>query len=99
MAKAGEQRLFQAFVTQASVEALDEAVLLRLAWRDVMPLDVTIPRPSQDRQTNPPDCPSDRVRAILRTGTLVFAIVSDRNSTQTVRSLLCFKTSEIRDFW
>jgi len=30
MAKAGEQRLIQAFVTQASVEALDEAVLLRL---------------------------------------------------------------------
>ncbi len=38
MAETGEQRLIQAFVTQASVEALDEAVLLRLAWRDVMPL-------------------------------------------------------------
>lgn len=43
MANAGEQRLVQAFVTQSSVEALDEAVLLRLAWRDVVSLDVAIP--------------------------------------------------------
>ena len=37
-----EQRLIQAFVTQASVEAFDEGVLCRLAWRDVMPVDPAV---------------------------------------------------------
>jgi hypothetical protein len=34
-----EQRLVEAFVTQTAVEALDVAVMLRLARRDVVPLD------------------------------------------------------------
>ena len=45
----GEQRLVQAFVTQPPVEAFDEAVLLRLARRDVMPVDPAILRPLEDR--------------------------------------------------
>ena len=45
-----EQRLVEAFVAQAAVEALDLAVLLRLAWRDVVPLDRALLRPPQDRQ-------------------------------------------------
>src|SRR3546814_10787304 len=39
MAERHEQRLVEALVTQAAVEALDIAVLLRLARRDVVPLD------------------------------------------------------------
>src|SRR3546814_13226893 len=38
MAERHEQRLVEALVTQAAVEALDIAVLLRLARRDVVPL-------------------------------------------------------------
>ena len=34
-----EQRLVEAFVAQTAVEALDIAVLLRLAGRDIVPLD------------------------------------------------------------
>jgi len=34
-----EQRFVEAFVPQAPVEAFDEAILHRLARRDVMPLD------------------------------------------------------------
>ena len=48
----GEQRLVEAFVTQATVEALDEAVLHRLARRDVMPFDPPLPRPAQDIRTD-----------------------------------------------
>jgi len=33
----GEELLVQAFITEPAVEAIDEAVLLRLARRDVMP--------------------------------------------------------------
>ena len=50
MAEGHEQRLVEAFVTQAAVEALDVAVLLRLARRDVVPLDRSLLRPSQDGQ-------------------------------------------------
>src|SRR3546814_2058905 len=50
MAERHEQRLVEALVTQAAVEALDIAVLLRLARRDVVPLDRSLLRPSQDRQ-------------------------------------------------
>ncbi|KIT98651.1 hypothetical protein QU38_02935, partial [Staphylococcus aureus] len=48
MGQRREQRLVEAFVPQAPVEALDEAVLHRLARRDVMPLDLTFLRPAQD---------------------------------------------------
>ena len=50
MAHGREQRLVQAFVAQATIEALDVAVLLRLARRDVMPLDLLVLCPAQDRQ-------------------------------------------------
>src|SRR3546814_10238952 len=45
MAERHEQRLVEALVTQAAVEALDIAVLLRLARRDVVPLDRSLLRP------------------------------------------------------
>jgi len=45
-----EQGLVNAFVTQAAVEALDEAVLHRLPRRDIMPFDLTLLRPAQDRR-------------------------------------------------
>ena len=38
-----------AFVAQAAVEALDECVLLRFAWIDVVPLDHVVVCPFQDR--------------------------------------------------
>jgi hypothetical protein len=41
--------LIQQLVTQFAVEALDEGVLRRLAWRDVMPSDLGLLSPSQDR--------------------------------------------------
>src|SRR3546814_13221432 len=37
------------FVPQPTVEALDEAVLLRFARRDVMPFDPLLLAPAQDR--------------------------------------------------
>jgi len=45
-----EQGLVEAFVAQAAVEALDEAVLHRLPRRDTMPFDLTLLRPAQDRR-------------------------------------------------
>lgn len=47
--EAGENRLNQALVLEAGVEALDESVLLQFARRDVMPLDLAFIRPAQDR--------------------------------------------------
>lgn len=43
-----EQRLVEAFVPKAPVEPFNEAVLHRLARRDLMPLDPPLPRPAQD---------------------------------------------------
>ena len=37
-----EQRLIQQLVAQPAVEALDETVLLRLAGRDVVPVDAGV---------------------------------------------------------
>jgi len=48
MAVAGEQVFVQAFVTQSSIEAFDEAVLHRIARLDVMPFDTTVLLPLQD---------------------------------------------------
>ena len=45
--QAPEQMLVQALVAQAPVQALDKTVLLRLAGRDVMPLDRTLLLPAQ----------------------------------------------------
>jgi len=46
-----KQVLVQALVAQATIKAFDEAVLLRLARRDVMPLDPSILAPGQDGVT------------------------------------------------
>ena len=46
MGERGEQGLVQALVAQPAVEALDEGVLLRLAWRDVVPVDAAAPATS-----------------------------------------------------
>ena len=46
--RVAEQMLVEALVTKAAVEALDEAILHRLARRDVVPFDVTQLLPSQD---------------------------------------------------
>ena len=42
MAQVWEQVLVQAFIPQAAIEAFHEAVLHRLAWRDVMPFHTAI---------------------------------------------------------
>ena len=44
------QRLVEAFVTQAAVEALDVPVRLRLVGCDVVPVDRPVLRPPQDRK-------------------------------------------------
>ncbi len=49
MSKAEEQRLVQQFIADATIEALSEAVLHRLARCDVMPLLAHLPGPCQDR--------------------------------------------------
>jgi Helicase conserved C-terminal domain len=36
----GEDGLVEQLVTQSSVEAFDEGILLRFAWRDVVPFDM-----------------------------------------------------------
>ena len=45
----GEQRLVQKLVAQPPVEAFDEAVLHGLSRRDVVPFDLGVCRPGQDR--------------------------------------------------
>ncbi len=44
-----EQRLVKQFIPQAAVEALDKAILHRLAGCDVMPLDRVTFSPAEDR--------------------------------------------------
>jgi hypothetical protein len=44
-----EQRLVQQLVAKLANGALDEPVLLRLAWRDVVPADAGRVGPAQDR--------------------------------------------------
>jgi hypothetical protein len=46
--KAEEQRFVQKLIAHAAVETFAEAVLHRLAGRDVMPLDFAFGRPAQD---------------------------------------------------
>ena len=50
MGQRNEQGLVEAFVPQAAVEALHEAVLHRLSRCDVVPLDPSFLRPAQDRR-------------------------------------------------
>jgi hypothetical protein len=45
----GEQRLVQPFIAQPTVEAFRESVLLWLAGRDVVPTNLTILAPLQER--------------------------------------------------
>jgi len=49
MAQVSKQVLVEALVHQTAVGALHEAVLHRLAGRDVVPLDLTLLLPFQDR--------------------------------------------------
>ena len=49
--KRWEQVLVQALVAQATIERFHEAVLLRLARRDVMPLDPGVLAPREDSMT------------------------------------------------
>src|SRR5215475_10567751 len=44
----GEQVLVEAFVAQPAVERFDEAVLARLAGRDVVPFDAMVLLPAED---------------------------------------------------
>ena len=48
MAQCGKQVFVEAFVPQAAVAALHEAVLHRLAWCNVMPFHLAILLPFQD---------------------------------------------------
>ena len=47
--QAVEDLLVETFIAQAAVEGLDIAVLLRLAWIDVVPFYAVVVRPLQDR--------------------------------------------------
>ena len=49
MAQGREQRLVQEFVTQPTVEALNEGILCGLAGRDVVPVDLAVIREGEDR--------------------------------------------------
>lgn len=44
----GEQRLIEQLVAKAAVEALGEAVLHRLAWRNVVPLNPALLGPGEN---------------------------------------------------
>ncbi len=46
--KTSEQMLIEAFIAQTPNKALCKAILHRLAWRDVMPLDSMLLLPLQD---------------------------------------------------
>ena len=48
MRQRAEQALVQALVAEPAVEALDERILDRLAWLDVVPGDVSLLAPAQD---------------------------------------------------
>lgn len=51
MSERCEKRLVQQLVAQPTIEAFDENVLLRLARRNVVPIDPGLLRPAQDRHT------------------------------------------------
>ena len=48
LVQVGEQMLVEALVPQSAVEALDEAILHRLARCDVVPFDAVLLLPSKD---------------------------------------------------
>ncbi len=49
MGEVAKQRLVQKLIPHPAVEAFDETVLHRLARRDVMPIDLVLSTPLQDR--------------------------------------------------
>lgn len=49
MAEAIEQVLIQTFISHPAVEAFDEPILHRFAWRDVVPINLAVFLPFQDR--------------------------------------------------
>ena len=42
IAQTGEQDLIETFIAKAAIEALDECILRRLVWRNVMPVTVPV---------------------------------------------------------
>ena len=52
MIERGEDRLVEQVVTEPAVEALDEGVLRRLAGRDLMPFELCLLPPAQDRRAD-----------------------------------------------
>lgn len=62
MADREEQRLVEQLVAHATVEAVDEPVLLRLARCDRVPLDASISRPREHRVRGQLGPPSTSVR-------------------------------------
>ena len=49
IAQCAKQRFVEAFVSQFAVEAFNEAVLLGLSGRDIIPIDSRILHPLEDR--------------------------------------------------
>ena len=70
MGEAIEYFLVETFVSEFPIEAFDEAVLLRLARRDVMLGDTCLVLPFQDSTTGEP-------RAVVRHDGLRLAIEAD----------------------
>lgn len=52
MGDAGEDRLVQKLIRQARFETFVEPVLLWLAWRDVVPLEIALLSPPQESWRN-----------------------------------------------
>jgi hypothetical protein len=79
MSEAVEHLLVEAFIAQLAVERLHEAVLLRLARRDVVPGDTGPVLPFQDR-------PAGQFRAVVRHDGLRPAVEPDAAIQQAGRA-------------
>lgn len=73
VAQVGEQVLVETLVSQAAVEALDEAVLHGLSRRDVVPLDLPVFLPFQDgiRRKFGPIIADHHARITARSGDII----------------------------
>ena len=49
IAQCAKQRFIAAFIPRLAVEAFDESVLLWLARRDIVPINITLLNPFEDR--------------------------------------------------